>query len=929
MSVAAQTARTGEGRLSRRTIELLLLLAASPVVILLFVLAILASDEIVSLTNLAVPLGLFAAFLASHFAIRKLAPGADPAVLPLCFVISGIGIAFVLRLAPELAERQVIWLFTGVAAMLLTLVFVKSVKKLGEYKYTILILGLICLLLPAIIGTEINGSKIWLRLGDFSFQPGELAKVLIVLFLAGYLAENREMLSVSGKKLGRVTIPNFRTLVPLIVMWGVTMLVVIFEKDLGSALLFFGLFVVMLYVSTGRLSLVIASLLLAVVGAVGAWLLFDHVQTRVDIWIDPFVDPSGYGYQLVQALYSLADGNLLGTGIGRGMPELISVVESDFIFVAIAEEMGFLGAAGVLLLFILFAVRGFTIASRAASDMEAFSATGLTVAISLQAFVIVGGTTMLIPLTGVTLPFMSQGGSSLLASFIILGLLLRISDSGTGLEHELQSTVNLDGGVLGRVALGKRLTVLITLFSLLFAVLIGNLAYQMIVRAPEIRSMPNNSHVIAREAGARRGTILTNDGVVLAESVDNGNGTYSRNYPQGSLATHIVGYSSSRYSSSGIESSQHEALRGETGFTTWTEAINALAGIQNPGNDVKLTLDSRMQGAAQSALEGYRGGAVVLDAATGEVLAAASAPTYDLNQVEIVLETAGTKNEGDGELFNRATQGLYSPGSTFKMVTLTAALYSGNVSLTDTYESPGSITIGNAPVINFNRNNYGTISVQRAFELSSNTVFAQLADNLGPHALVSMSESFGFNQETGQDFPVAVSLMPNPDLMTEWETAWAGAGEPVGDHKDSPAGPQSTVVQMAMVGSSFANNGTIMNPYVVDSVVSASGAELSKTSPQVFSNIASSEVVRDVNTAMEGVVTSGTGYAAQIQGYTVKGKSGTAETGKEAADSWFVGYVDLGGKQVVVAIVLEEAGEGTATPRARDIFSEAVLAYEP
>jgi len=356
--------------------------------------------------------------------------------------------------------------------------------------------------------------------------------------------------------------------------------------------------------------------------------------------------------------------------------------------------------------------------------------------------------------------------------------------------------------------------------------------------------------------------------------------------------------------------------------------LNSLAGIQNPGNDVILTLDSRLQRATQNALYGYNGAAVVLDAYTGEALAIASAPTYDLNQADALLESLEQAGAYDsGVLFNRATQGLYPPGSTFKMVTLTGALYSSGVSLADTYASPSTITIGGAPITNFNNNDYGTVTVQRAFELSSNTVFAQLADNMGPYTLVSTASSFGFGRSLGQDFSVATSLMPDPSVMTEWETAWAGAGEPVGEHRDSPAGPQVTAVQMALVGATFANNGTMMNPYVVDSVLASNGSVLSRTRPEVFGNVASAQVIADVQMAMEGVVSSGTGYAAQIQGYVVRGKSGTAETGRYEDDSWFVGYVEVGGRSIVVAIVLEEAGEGAATPRARDILLAAVELY--
>ncbi|MCL2808169.1 MAG: FtsW/RodA/SpoVE family cell cycle protein [Coriobacteriia bacterium] len=928
-SLASAHARgVQRGGLSRRSIELLLLLAGSPVVILLFTLAILGSDQPLTLGSLSIPLGLFVAFLAMHLAVRWLSPGADPALLPICFVLSGIGIAFVLRLAPEMAGRQVIWLFVAIAAMILTLFAVRSIKQLGEYKYTILIVGLILLLLPSIIGTEIGGSKRWILIGSFSFQPGEIAKILIAIFLAGYLAENREMLSVSGKRIGRFNLPNLRTLVPLLAMWGISIILVIFERDLGSALLLFGIFIAMLYVATGRLSFVFTAIALAAIGSVVVWYFFEHVQVRVAIWLDPFAYAQTIGYQLVQALYSLADGDVLGTGIGRGMPTFISVVAKDFIFVAMAEEMGFFGAAGILILFALFAVRGFTIASRAASDTEAFAAAGLTVSVAFQAFVTIGGTTLLIPLTGITLPFMSQGGSSLLGSFIIIALLIRISDSGTGLESELQSTINLDGGVLGRMALGKRLTALVTVLSLLFALSIGNLAYQMFIRGEEVRSLPTNSRAIAREATAERGAIISADEVILAHSVPNGDGTFTRVYPQGSLATHIVGYTSTRFGSSGVEAHMQEELRGEASFSTWTEVVNSLAGIQNPGNEVRLTIDSRLQMAAQNALAGYHGGAIVLDATTGELLAAAGSPTYNLSDAEAVIEAASSAGAGDpGVLFNRATQGLYSPGSTFKIVTLTAALYSGGVKLSDTYDAPGTLTFGGAPVVNFGNNSYGTVTVEQAFSLSSNTVFAQLADSMGPHTLVSVADAFGFDRSIGRDFLVTTSLMPNPRVMTVWETAWAGAGEPVGEHRDSPAGPQATVVQMAMVGAAIANNGTIMNPYVVKSVHSPSGKELSYTRPEVFGNVGSSAVISDVKTAMEGVVASGTGYAAQIPGYVVRGKTGTAETGRAVPDSWFVGYLEVDGRAIVVAIVLEEAGEGTATPRARDILMAAVNAY--
>ena len=919
------------GGLNRRTTELLLLLAAAPVIILLFCLALLNDGKAFDIQDLAVPLGLFAAFLISHLAVRWLAPGADPVLLPLTFALSGIGIAFVMRLAPSLAGRQVLWLFLAIACMIVTLIVVRSVKRLGDFKYTIIILGIIALLLPIAIGSEHNGSKIWLSLGDFSFQPGEIAKILIVLFLAGYLADNREMLSVSGRHVGRLLIPDLRTLAPLIVMWALSLLIVVFERDLGSALLFFGLFVIMIYIATGRITYVVISMLLGALGAVAAFLLFSHVQNRVDIWLDPFSSPKG-GYQIIQALYSLADGDIIGAGIGRGMPDLIPIVASDFIFVAMAEEMGLLGASAILLLFVLFAVRGLLVASRAKSDMEAFTASGLTAAISLQAFVIVGGVTSLIPLTGVTLPFISQGGSSLVASFIIVGLLLRIGDSATGHEKELQSTSALGGGVLGRYALGKRLTLLVTVFSVVFAILIANLTYQMIVRAPDLRALPSNNHQIAREQYAQRGAILTADNVVLARSVRQDSGGYQRIYPEGSLAAHLVGYSTSRFGLSGIEATEQEFLRGDVGFSTWTDAINSIAGVPVAGNDVQLSIDSRIQRASETALRDYSGAVVALDAESGAVLSMASSPAFDINTVESLLESTGDDGSGLGggtsALFNRATQALYSPGSTFKLVTLTAALSRAGITLSDTFDAPGTLEIGGGQVTNFAGTSYGQITVERALEVSANTVFAQIANLVGANTLVQTSQEFGFGKELAQDFYTSASLMPDPADMTEWETAWAGAGEPVGEHRNSPAGPQATVTQMALVASAFANNGTIMSPYLVASVISPDGKMLEQTAPVPLNTIASADVVAQVNQAMAGVVNEGFGYEAQIPGYPVYGKTGTAETNKELDDSWFVGYVEVAGRKIVVAIALEQSGGGIATPRAREVLEAAIRVYQ-
>ena len=919
----------------RRNTELLLLLAGAVPVFLLYAMFLAQQGSALTLGSFVVPIGLTVAFAAAHIATRFLAPGADPAIMPIVFVLSGIGITFVTRLDPSSANRQVLWLFLSVLAMVLTLLVVRNLEKLARYKYTFGIFGVALLLLPIFVGFESGGSQLWVNFfGLFSFQPGEISKVLVVIFLAGFLSENRELLAIANRQILGLKIPRLRMLLPLLVMWAISLLVVVYERDLGSALLFFVIFLVMLYVATGRLFYPIVALILLAIGGVAAYHLFGHVRTRVSIWLDPFADPSGSGLQIVQSLYSMADGGLFGTGIGQGMPTLIPVVASDFIFSAIAEEMGLLGASAVLLLFMLFTVRGFLTAARAKSDLSAFMAVGLTSAISFQAFLIVGGVTKLIPLTGVTLPFMSQGGSSLLASFIIVGLLLRCGDEGTGTQVEIDGTgvakgrsmaaLHLDtpeSGVLGRRALSKRLTALTAIFAVLFAMLIANLAYIQVIRADEIKDMPSNNHTIARKAYVDRGSILTSDGVVLAESVRQQDGTYVRSYPQGQLASHTVGYLSTRYGSTGIESTYDATLTGSTDYSDWGSALNDVAGAPTTGNDVVLTIDSRIQAAAEAALQGYVGAIVVLDPSTGAVLAKASSPTYANEELETLLTTGGENSP----LFDRTTQALYTPGSTFKTVTLAAALESGITTLDAVYAAPGTLEIGGGVVTNINGDDYGEIDLRTAFAYSANTVFGQLATQMGAQTLVNAARSFGYGTSLGLDFTTVPSLMPDAAEMTEWETAWAGAGQPVGSH-ESPAGPQTTVMQNAVIAAAIANGGQVMEPYVVEAITDANGLIVSSTTPHSLGQAISTATAQQVGEAMLTTVSSGTGGAAAIAGVDVAGKTGTAETSGDNPDAWFIGYAPYDNPTVAIAVVIENDAEHTATTIAGNVMQSALAA---
>ncbi len=935
-------------RLLGRNTELgLLILGAIPVT-LLYAMYVLNTSTELTLQTMAVPLLLFAAFTVAHIAVRFLAPGADPALLPTVFILAGVGISFVTRLAPSLAVNQVVWLFLSIIAMIVTMVIVRNLDDLARYKYTLGLVGVILLVAPMILGVEINGSKLWIQVGSFTFQPGEIAKVLLVLFLASFLATNREALSISTRKIGPFSVPRPRMLLPLLVTWGLSLLVVVFERDLGSALLFYSFFVVMLYVATGRKTYVFVSIALLALGGIVCYHLFGHVRTRVSIWLDPWADAQGGGYQIVQSLYSLADGDLVGTGIGRGLPTLIPIVESDFIFSAIGEEMGLLGGAAVIILYMVFAVRGFTTAARAKSDVSAFTAIGLTSAIAFQAFLIVAGVTKLLPLTGVTLPFMSQGGSSLLSSFIAVGLLLRCGDEATGREAQLVSAgldkavpsgseaavvrgahalgtfgiLSPESGVLGRVALANRITAIISVFALCFAALIANLTWIQVINAGTIKAMPGNNHTIVRSAYVQRGAIITSDGVTLAESVQQEDGSYRRSYPQGSTAMHTVGYVSVRFGTTGIEASMNETLTGHADYSNWRNALYSLVGVNTPGSTVALTLNSQMQAAAESALRGYVGAIVVIDPQTGAVLAKASSPTFTEDDLEEYI----LGHSENAPLLDRTTDVLYAPGSSFKVVTLAAALDSGAATLDDIIPAPPEIEIGEGTVTNYGNNDYGEPTLREALALSSNTAFGSLGVQVGAETLVHYARAFGYGTELGQDFSSVVSVMPEPAEMTEWETAWAACGQPVGNH-ESPAGPQTTVMQNAVVAAAIANNGVVMNPYVIGHILSPEGVVIAQTEPRSLGQAISPEAAQQAKEAMLAVVEYGTGSRAQIEGATVAGKTGTAQVADGQVNSAFVGFVPYENPTLVVSVYIEGLGEdveGVATVLGGQVLADCL-----
>jgi cell division protein FtsW (lipid II flippase) len=375
-----------------------------------------------------------------HLALVLAGRRTDQILLPAVGMLGGIGLLLMIRLPQTLAgslgglaRTQLVWLVIGLAIVTVLAVAVRNDVWLRRYKYTWAAVGVGLLLLTFVFGRDVNGARLSLTIGPFSGQPSELLKVILVVFLAGYLSENRPLLVEESTRIGPLRLPPIPYLAPMVAMWTIALGIVIVQRDLGAALLFFAVFLLLLYVSTARLSFVVVGLAAFVVGAAVLYFLFGHVRTRIDIWIDPFVDPSGAGFQVVQALHAFARGGLIGTGLGGGLPLIagrppIPALHTDFPLAALGEELGLVGILAILGLYLVLVQRGLRIASAAQDEFRAILAAGLSLVIGVQAFIIAGGNLKLIPLTGITLPFVSYGGSSLLANAVIVGLLIALSE---------------------------------------------------------------------------------------------------------------------------------------------------------------------------------------------------------------------------------------------------------------------------------------------------------------------------------------------------------------------------------------------------------------------------------------------------------------------------------------------------------------------
>ncbi len=568
---------------------------------------------------------------------RKQLPDRDPFILPLAAFLSGFGLLTIWRLDSTFGIRQAMWLTLGTATLIALFHVPSELSILRRYKYILLTSGLILTALTIILGTnpEGFGPRLWLGCCGVYLQPSEPLKLLLVVYLSAYLSDRF-----------LVKARFFPLLFPTLFVTGLALLLLLVQRDLGTASIFILIYTVILFMATGKWRVLLGTALtLALAGIIG-YFFIGVVHERLLAWINPWADPSGNAYQIVQSLLAVANGGMIGRGPGLGSPTLVPVAQSDFIFTAIAEETGLLGTTALIITMCLILARGLRAALRAPDQFRRILAAGLSAYLGIQTLLIIGGNLRLLPLTGVTLPFVSYGGSSLLTAFVALGLLLIISNQPEE-EPAALMTARPYYFVIGMLGFGIIATVIVN-------------SWWAVLRGPDLLTRTDNPRLAISDRYVPRGNLLDRNSKPI-DATEGQSGTYHRIYLYPDLAP-ITGYTHPTYGEAGLEASLDNYLRGLQGnpnsLILWD---HLLYGMPPPGLDVRLSLNLEFQKEADQLLGNNKGAVILMNAQTGEILAMASHPTYNPNNLDQI--GASLAKDRNTPLVNRAAQGMYPPGS--------------------------------------------------------------------------------------------------------------------------------------------------------------------------------------------------------------------------------------------------------------------------
>ncbi len=865
-------------------------------------------------------------FGAAHLVLCRHAPGRDPLLLPLAGLLTGWGLLLIARLADvTFLLRQSIWLSISIAVFLTIAARPPGLRWLRRYRYTWLLSGLALLTTTLAFGTNPSGfgPQLWLGaripgIGAVYIQPSEILKLLMVAYLASYLAEKRELVmdgpqigwpfsglrwrGRSGQASRMIRLPSLPYLAPLLIMWGLAMVLLGWQRDLGAALLFFLTFLAMLYLASAQWGYVAAGLVMFFCAAAGAYVLLDTVALRVDIWLNPWADPGGRAFQVVQSLIAFGSGGLFGQGLGQGSPTYIPAIHTDFPFAAIAEELGLIGTLGLTAAVAVLTLVGIRIALNARSPFRQLLAAGLATLLGLQAWIIMAGNSRLIPLTGVTLPFVSYGGSSLLSSFFALALLTAISRD-EGADKLLADTApprsfrSVMTGPIRKVSVG-----LLIAFTALAAVI----GYWALVRHASLQARDDNPRLVEAEQRVPRGPIFDRHGVVLARSHPTEGGIQQRVYLTPTIPA--VGYYSLKHGVGGIEASGDSMLRGLEGRSSGDRFFDELLHRQPDGRGLLLTLDAGLyreilvrmegQGDAPGSSEGVESIAalVLIDVASGEILTMVSQPTYDPNTLDADWEQL--ESDPAAPLLNRATQGLYQPGGALQLAVLAAALETDTVALTMTVNAPTRPVIVNGLSLGCTYAPDDQTLVD-AVAAACPAPVADLGEQLGAASLVAAFRLWGF------DTPPALEIPTEADEIDVTDPRLAAIGQET---------LTVTPLHLALVAATIGNGGIMPPAHLVLETEDANGDWQPVNPPGQPVRVIGSDLAERL---LDGLRLS--------DGGQVRGHGSLALAGSDRpSHAWFLGWAPAQTPRYAVAVLLEHAGDA-GLARAEQIGRDSLL----
>lgn len=821
-------------------------------------------------------------------------------------LLLSVGFIIQARLSFDKARRLLIIIAISLLVCLVIPILIKKLDILKSKTFIFVygFLGAALLAFVYALGAVSYGSKLSIKILGLAFQPSEFVKIIFVFFLAGLLYQ--------VNRLGRLILSALLS--------AIYVLLLVASKDLGAALIYCVIYLAVVYASTGKHRYLLGGVMVGGLAGVAAYYLFAHVRVRVGIWIDPWSDVDSTGYQLTQSLFGIGMGNWFGRGIGRGIPETIPFVDEDFVFSAIAEEMGVFFGILLILVYLNIVLHFLRIARRMNDVFYRLIAVGIAISLGIQTFLTIGGGSRLIPLTGVTLPLISNGGSSAMATIMMFGIMFGVSMLR---QKELRAMEREDGEaetvdelyVLLEMKRKRGILWIGTIYIVLFLLMCGNLVYFTIARREEVINYSYNhkrQELLAEEN--YRGTIYASDGTVLAETLELEDGTQQRSYPYGDVYAHVIGYVPN--GGSGVEQTANMMLL-NSGISMPEILANQWEGRKNPGDSVYTSLDPELQQIAYDSLGMYHGAVIVTEAKTGRILAMVSKPDYDPNEIAIIWDDL-LRDEDSSVLVNRATQGLYPPGSTFKIFTALEYMRQNPDTYTQYYFTcNGYFRYGDETISCFHRTVHGNVDFVSSFARSCNSSFANIGVKLDRGRFADTLLSLYFNSSLPVNMVYNPSHISMRSDMSEGEIMQTAIGQ---------SETLITPLHLNMVTQAIANHGVMMTPYVIDHVSSVNGNIVRQYEPVVIGTVMTEEEADYLTGMMIEVVEHGTATKLSGYGFTAAGKTGSAEylDDKDGrSHAWFTGFAPAEDPEIVVTVILEAAGTGGdySAPIARRIFS--------